>query len=41
MIYDSRKEAKGAATFTEKTAADSGIYIEHGPDIMNVLLEKQ
>ena len=40
MIYDSRKAEKGADTFTEKTAADSGIYIEHGPDIMNILLEK-
>lgn len=41
MIYDSRKAENGADTFTEKTAADSGVYIEHGPDIMNLLLEKQ
>ena len=41
MIYDSRKEEKGVDTFTEKSAADSGIYIEHGPDIMDILLEKQ
>ena len=41
MIYDSRKAENGADTFTEKTATDSGIYIEHGPDIMNILLEKQ
>lgn len=40
LIYDSRKAEKGVDCFTEKTAAYSGIFIEHGPDVMSKLLEK-
>jgi 2,3-bisphosphoglycerate-independent phosphoglycerate mutase len=41
MIYDSRKVLKGVDTFTEATAASTGVFIEHGPSIMDRLLEKQ
>ncbi len=40
LIYDSRRNEKGVSCFTEQSAADTGIFIEHGPDIMNMLLEK-
>lgn len=40
LIYDSRKAECGIKSFTEKNAAETGIFIEHGPDIMNRLLEK-
>ena len=40
LIYDSKKAVAGADTFTEKTAAASGNFIEHGPSIMDRLLEK-
>jgi 2,3-bisphosphoglycerate-independent phosphoglycerate mutase len=40
MIYDSRKAENGAETFTEKTASESGIFVEHGPSIMDKLLGK-
>lgn len=38
LIYDSRKQENGVDTFTEKTASDTGIFVEHGPDMMNKLL---
>ena len=40
MIFDSRKALDGAQTFTEKTASATGVYIEHGPSIMDRLLER-
>ena len=40
MIYDSRKAESGVNTFTEQTAESTGIFVEHGPDIMKTLLEK-
>ena len=40
LIYDSRRNEKGVSCFTEQSAANTGIFIEHGPDIMNMLLEK-
>lgn len=40
MIYDNKKGVNGVNTFTEETAKSTGIYYDHGPDIMNVLLEK-
>lgn len=40
LIYDSRKAQNGIKSFTEKNAAETGLFIEHGPDIMNRLLEK-
>ncbi|MEE1330852.1 MAG: cofactor-independent phosphoglycerate mutase [Acutalibacteraceae bacterium] len=40
MIYDSRKTKNGVPSFTEKNAEKTGIFVEHGPDIMSKLLEK-
>ena len=40
LIYDSRKAESGIKSFIEKNAAETGLFIEHGPDIMNRLLEK-
>ncbi len=40
MIYDNKKPVSGVNTFTEETAKSTGIYYDHGPDIMSVLLEK-
>ena len=40
MIYDSRKTENGVPSFTEKNAEKTGLFVEHGPDIMNKLLEK-
>ena len=40
MIYDSRKTETGVDSFTEKAALETGIYVGHGPDIMNKLLQK-
>ena len=41
MIYDSRKEESGVNVFDEDNAGKTGIFIEHGPDIMDILLEKK
>ncbi len=40
MIYDSRKTENGVPSFTEKNAEKTGLFVEHGPDIMDKLLEK-
>jgi len=40
MIFDSRKALGGAESFTEKASCESGIFVEHGPAIMDKLLEK-
>lgn len=40
LIFDSNKVCSGADTFTEETAKESGIFIEHGPSIMDRLLDK-
>ena len=40
LIYDSRKKENGVFSFTEKNAAETGEFVEHGPDIMSMLLEK-
>ena len=40
LIYDSRKKSDGVDCFTEKNAEKTGIFVEHGPDIMDKLLEK-
>ena len=40
MIYDSRVKAAGVVTFTEETAAGTGEFVEHGPDMMKILLQK-
>ncbi len=41
MIYDSSVTQNGVDTLTEKTAATTGIFIEHGPDVMDKLLGKK
>lgn len=41
MIYDSRIKKDGVSCFTEKTAAEKSLFIEHGPDVMDMLLEKK
>ncbi len=40
MIYDSSKLENGVEAFNEKTASSTGIFVGHGPDIMDKLLEK-
>lgn len=40
MLYDSRKAENGVDVFTEKTATATGLFVEHGPSIMDRLLEK-
>ena len=40
MIYDSRKASAGVNTFTEQAAESTGVFVEHGPDMMKMLLEK-
>ena len=40
LIYDSRKTVDGVSVFTEATATATGNFIEHGPSIMDRLLEK-
>ena len=39
LIYDNKVIEKGAETFTEETAKASGVYYDHGPDIMKLLLK--
>ncbi len=41
LIYDSRKNLGGTDKFCEETAKATGVFIEHGPDIMEMLLEKK
>ena len=38
LLYDSKNTKKGAKTFTEVTAAATGIYEEFGPNMMKKLL---
>ena len=40
LIYDSRRKLDGVAVFTEENATATGRFIEHGPDVMQKLLEK-
>lgn len=40
LIYDNEKKLSGVPCFTEKNAAQTGIFVEHGPDMINKLLEK-
>lgn len=40
LLYDSRKAQNGVDTFTEATALKTGVFVEHGPSIMDRLLEK-
>lgn len=41
LLYDSRRKEKGAVKFSEEAAKESGIFVEHGPDIMKMLLGKE
>lgn len=41
LLYDSSKVLGTAHTFTEETAQSSGIFVEHGPDMMEKLLGKK
>lgn len=40
MIYDSRKAENGVKSFTEAEAETTGIFVSHGPEIMDKLLGK-
>ena len=40
LIYDSTKTVDGVETFTEAYAESTGNFVEHGPDIMEKLLQK-
>lgn len=39
MIYDSADEKQGVDTFTEETAAKTGLFVAHGPSLINELLK--
>ena len=38
LMYDSECEKSGVESFTEKNAASTGIFVEHGPDMIKKLL---
>ena len=40
LIYDNKHEENGVLQFTEESAKNTGIYYDHGPDLMKVLLKK-
>ena len=40
LIYDSTCEKSGVESFTEAAAKSTGIFVEHGPDIMKKLLSQ-
>ena len=40
LIYDSRKTLTGVESFTENNAKSTSVFVEHGPKIMEKLLEK-
>lgn len=39
MIYDSTKKASGVSTLCEQTAAETGLFVDHGPDLIKMLLK--
>ena len=39
MIYDSTEKKDGVSTFTEKNAAATGIFVSHGPSLINQLIK--
>lgn len=41
LLFDSRKNLSGVDNFNEKSAKETKIFIEHGPDMMDKLLEKK
>ena len=40
LLYDNKVKANGVDTFTEDTAAATGVYYDHAPDLMGILLNK-
>ena len=40
LIYDSSEEKSGPECFTEESAKATGMFVEHGPNIMKKLLKK-
>ncbi|MBQ9977191.1 MAG: cofactor-independent phosphoglycerate mutase [Clostridia bacterium] len=40
LIFDSKNKENGVDTFTEETAESTGVFIEHGPSVMDMLLGK-
>ena len=41
MLFDSSQEHKGAACFDEQTAKQSEIIVEHGHELLNLVIEKK
>ncbi len=40
MIYSSKENNVGVETFSEESAANTGLYVQHGYTLMDLLLEK-
>jgi 2,3-bisphosphoglycerate-independent phosphoglycerate mutase len=40
MIYSSETDEKGVDEFNEKTASETGLFVETGHTIMNLFTEK-
>ena len=40
FLYDSRKDAEGVTTYTEATAAETGLYIPDGFTLLERVIEK-
>jgi 2,3-bisphosphoglycerate-independent phosphoglycerate mutase len=40
FLYDSRKDVRGVAAFTEATAAETGLYIPDGFTLLERVIEK-
>lgn len=40
IIYDSENSTQGVATFTEQTAESTGIFVDRGPMLTDILLKK-
>ena len=40
MIYSSKEQKVGVDTFSEESAAATGLYVEHGYTLMDLLIEK-
>ena len=41
MLYDSKKEHAGVSCFDEQSASATGISIEHGHDLLDIVIEKK
>lgn len=40
LIYDSRNPVQGVESFTEETAEQTGLYLEHGEELLDHMIEK-